>query len=829
MFENSILEALKFLHPDLGEKDYGVVELCGLGCSGAAPNIWDGFCGAKGGAVAGWFDDRRKILSRAADLDKGWADRNGQGCYPKGVYVTLNPVNDALLGRSNNRLQAGVGRTKDQEVLSYRNLLIDIDEHSAPSDVSATKEEHDVAAALALAVKRWIHENLYWPEPMVCDSGNGGHLVYKTHMPVTKETTALYKDFLRLLDLKFSYKTENNLHVKVDTTVYNPGRITKLYGTMTHKGDATPDRPHRRSYIMQLPDPDKPQTLVTEALLRFGIETLKGQLGEEAEAPATTTRTRPDPRPGPRPGADAMFTSITDMQPQRRGGTLKVEDYLRDNNIIVTEVKPFNDSMLYVLDHCVFDDSHSGGEAAIGQTADGKLFYQCFHDSCKNDPNRRWRNARDLISGDASLGQWMEGGTFGVQFPNVNADGKPYARVENFRALCAAYGVNIRYNQMNRSFEFCFREGVWENADRKSSLARAVMREWCAVHGLPDARMDDWVLLMSEESTYHPVRKWIESQPWDGISRLEELYATIRVAEDLEDQKRVYLKKWLIAAVAALYKPNFACKSVLTFTGVQNVGKTSWFRRLCPEDLCAFGEGMHIDPANKDSLLQFLRYWLVEIGELDATFKKADVSRLKAFLSKNKDEVRPPYGRSIEVWRRQTVCGATVNDPQFLVDATGNVRWWCLEVEEINYTHSVDMQQLWAEAKALYAAGETWFLDEEETQRLHEINSGHEISDPIDEGIQKHYRFDSMRAAWSHEMTSVDVLEAIGMTNINKGHLTRAGIILKKLVGNAVRKNVNGRLGRYYKMPPRRDVHSAMFSDEGDQAKAPGTIIPFDR
>jgi len=45
-------------------------------------------------------------------------------------------------------------------------------------------------------------------------------------------------------------------------------------------------------------------------------------------------------------------------------------------------------------------------ESAIGKTSEGKLFYQCFHESCKT---RTWNEARKIISGDDSLWDFVKG------------------------------------------------------------------------------------------------------------------------------------------------------------------------------------------------------------------------------------------------------------------------------------------------------------------------------------------------------------------------------------------------------------------------------------
>ena len=90
----------------------------------------------------------------------------------------------------------------------------------------------------------------------------------------------------------------------------------------------------------------------------------------------------------------------TNKSCQHSGSRLDVPAYLAKYNIECIGVKQRGTSTLYLLKHCLFDPSHSGGEAAIGQTEDGTLFYFCFHDSCKG---RTWHDARQVISGSDRL------------------------------------------------------------------------------------------------------------------------------------------------------------------------------------------------------------------------------------------------------------------------------------------------------------------------------------------------------------------------------------------------------------------------------------------
>ena len=86
-------------------------------------------------------------------------------------------------------------------------------------------------------------------------------------------------------------------------------------------------------------------------------------------------------------------------------GKFDVASYLQHYQITFS-IKQNGTATIYRLDSCVFDSSHTTNEASIIQTVDGKLLYQCFHNSCKG---RKWTEARELISGKDNLKPFMPG------------------------------------------------------------------------------------------------------------------------------------------------------------------------------------------------------------------------------------------------------------------------------------------------------------------------------------------------------------------------------------------------------------------------------------
>jgi hypothetical protein len=175
----------------------------------------------KVGTVSGYFNDADRCIAELEKLSSA-----------KAIYFTLNPIMPALLSRCENRLAYADKNalTGDQHVLERRSLLIDIDV-DRPSGISATDEEKERARKKALEVFNFLKKR-QWLRPLVADSGNGYHLIYRTNLPL--DDGGLLKDALAALADHF-----DGDGVKLDRTVHNPARIVRLYGTVAQKGDNT--------------------------------------------------------------------------------------------------------------------------------------------------------------------------------------------------------------------------------------------------------------------------------------------------------------------------------------------------------------------------------------------------------------------------------------------------------------------------------------------------------------------------------------------------------------------------------------------------------------
>lgn len=383
-------------------------------------------------------------------------------------------------------------------------------------------------------------------------------------------------------------------------------------------------------------------------------------------------------------------------------------------------------------------------------------------------------------------------------FPNGPANGNRNlpTTIPNVQFVLNGYDVKVRYNVITKKPHFDI-PGIQLSADSGETAMTEIM-SLMQMNGLMVGSVREFVMAISDRHRFNPVADWIKSKPWDRVDRLRAIQEAVIVASDYPVALRdILMRRWLLSAVAAAVKPDgFHARGVLTFQGPQGAGKTSFLKALVPDHLRATFVKVdhHLDAGDKDSILGAISHWIVEIGELDSSFKK-DVARLKGFLTTTHDKVRRPYGRDEMEYPRRTVFAATVNDTNFLVDMTGNTRWWTIEVASLNFAHGIDTQQLFAQLAEELERGEQWWLTSEEEQLLDQQNKSYLAVSVVRDRLTEHLDWLSNQGGDKPKkhMTATEILERIGFKTPNTAQIREATPIFHEHFGP--RKKVRGKEG----------------------------------
>jgi len=300
---------------------------------------------------------------------------------------------------------------------------------------------------------------------------------------------------------------------------------------------------------------------------------------------------------------------------------------------------------------------------------------------------------------------------------------------------------------------------------------------------------------------YHPVREYLEDcthpldeDTWANIA--PELLGPPEDDDSNDALNSSLLRKWLVSAVARIYEPGQRADFMFVLAGAGSTHKTRFFSTLVGQDW--FQEGFQDDIKARDALMKCHRFWVTEMGEVDGMTSKRAAAEVKNFITTKLDALRAPYGRAVEMHKRQFVLCATTNRTDgFLVDETGNRRFVVY-----NVSRRIDLKKvqrlrnrIWASALQDYRNGVDWNMSPAEMERNEMRNDVWLQDDPWLVPIHKHL-YDSFSSRYVPEITTAQLMDCpleVRKQDQHQGHLMRVGRILKSLGYEKSRRLRDGR------------------------------------
>lgn len=356
---------------------------------------------------------------------------------------------------------------------------------------------------------------------------------------------------------------------------------------------------------------------------------------------------------------------------------------------------------------------------------------------------------------------------------------RPLDVIENAKYLLGHYGIVPRWNMMKRIREIDI-PGKTLYKEEAENISLHEIQDLAIKNGLSDKRMDGHLDVISFENAYHPIRDWILSKPCKTPGILDEFVNIIPSTNP--ELSGLLFKRWLMSAVyAAFSEGEFTPQGVLIFQGAQGKRKSAFLQSLVPKEFEAFVGGKTINPSIKDDVFAASEAWIMELAEIDGTFKQADMARLKAFITTSFDICRRPFARRNSRLVRRSVIAASVNHPEFLTDTTGNRRWWTITIpdgESLNPDHGFDMQQVFADALRLKSLGERAWLTDDEILLLNSQNQKSEIQTAAGEMLLMFYDFDTPMVRY---MSCTQILMEMGAPRVTNKERREVGAALRKM------------------------------------------------
>lgn len=362
-------------------------------------------------------------------------------------------------------------------------------------------------------------------------------------------------------------------------------------------------------------------------------------------------------------------------------------------------------------------------------------------------------------------------------------------------ALLRGQSDEIRYNVFTQQIEI--KGTVIDGADRfylkLAEMGYKVGKELAI----------DCLVQVANENPYNPVTEYllhceqhVEPAYIDGLAT-----AYLRPGDGGTSIYDEMLKRTLIGAVARAFDPGYKHDTACVIMGDQGAYKSSFWGCLGgPFYSDALG-----DISTKDDVMVLHRSWIMEWAELDHITNRKHAGQVKAFLSQAVDLLRVPYGKAVEAFpRRGIIVGTTNKTAGFLVDETGNRRFWVIpttktQVDQINTAMLLmERDAIWSAAVHAYRNGETNRLPLAMELAVQQENDAYMIESPWRSAILT-YLTDrrSMEVLTSEEILAKAIQKP--MERQTKVDQMQVASILKEL-GWTKRRESSGKRRWYYQL-----------------------------
>ena len=306
----------------------------------------------------------------------------------------------------------------------------------------------------------------------------------------------------------------------------------------------------------------------------------------------------------------------------------------------------------------------------------------------------------------------------------LSSEGRPLSTDKNLEELLRKYGFEFFYDEIAKELTITHPE-ISKSTDNDLGVAYSIIQSYAERDNFKKDIIEHLGPLLMNKFAINPLKDMVEDaiSKYDGQDYIKKLVDCLELNSTYQ-YKYVIVMLWLIQCVASWFHENEKCpvkgaymkfEQVLLIQGMQGLSKTKLFSKLLDFNGMNkyFKAGAKLNPSDKDTIIQSNGYGIVELGEIDATFRKSDIAELKAFLSNTYDQVRLPYDRTASKYKRRTSFCASVNETSFLVDMTGNRRFLILPLLAINFikVEEIDFFQLWGQIAIMYKNGTKWWLD----------------------------------------------------------------------------------------------------------------------
>lgn len=679
---------LHFLYDDINQ---GYFTLSYKSKSGAFNTYWYPLASAN---EVAYFDTMQQLVTVA--------DENGNDVYVS-TGTALHAPDDSNTGKKRISLSM---------CYAVPALFMDIDTMADPEKMGKGKTALPATPEAAVQV---LSKLACAPSLCIC-SGYGVHAYWKlqtAYVIKSDDDRANIKNVMRLFAQHIAHETG---WTDMDTFASEPTRILRLDGTHNHK----------RNDI-------RPVGVIYQGASSYSLQEIEKLLCDEKhEEPATPTNQNPSiPIIGTKDYMQIGLSDSNSILSRYWYGYFDGSDESKNDcalmRQIIRRIGRDEDACLAAFDqspYCAKKDSahskkwkrasyrHGTFAAALRQfdsmgwetSAEKDARYQATRAKAETRPAKQQPKQQMIVHQAVPTSPVVD-----VETEETNEQNAIITRRDKeplTASILAEYmsrtGRTARMDIIKNQVRFDGKTASGKRYDFDSMLTvlEDELRVANAYSNVNDRSISSKINYIARENSYNPVLEHLDSLTWDNVDRMPAFFNLVGISTT-DDLSKILVRKWLYECYAALHNTEehpFPVDGVLCLIGNQGSGKTSLFAALSLKTEWFLG-GACINDKDKDTIIRATSNWITELGEVGSTMK-SDIDSLKAFLTLSYDQYRLPYGRADRKSPRHTCFCATTNESEYLIDTTGNRRFWTVPTTSntsIDSIKAFDFEQLWAQ------------------------------------------------------------------------------------------------------------------------------------
>jgi predicted P-loop ATPase len=374
----------------------------------------------------------------------------------------------------------------------------------------------------------------------------------------------------------------------------------------------------------------------------------------------------------------------------------------------------------------------------------------------------------------------------------------------------------FRYNEVTKDTEYRQNDDKFQPLDERLTAALRIELHKQGFSGCKGL-LDDLLHSPCFAPNFNPFKVYFESLPkWNGNDYIGELTDHVGLKDSSQREWfRKMFRKHLMRTVACALRILPFNKQCFVLLGKQNDGKSYFVRFLCPSALLEYyKENPPLD--HKDGVIALSQNLIINLDEL-SSMDKVEANKIKSLFSQTDTKIRGHYAEKDSLQQRYASFFGTTNEPEFLNDVTGNVRWLIFEIDGIEHDHGgprgyakrINIDNVWAQAYSLVEAGEAYELTPDETRELEKANRKYQRSTIEMDMVDRYFSESEKGKPNTFALSASDVLMAIQKVMDVPVRLTHTNIG-RALSALKIEK-------RSIRMPYQNPIHRYILTSDNEQ------------